>query len=124
MSDYMLFESGSRSKDCLKVLRLNSRCLSVPKYWNIWTLIVKHGRKSWVCDMADGACCQEPSASFLKLPAASCRESSTVRNAAIFQIRLLTPQQAAGNALAIAVQNEHYCSLASGRDTKEHLHVG
>jgi hypothetical protein len=32
------------------------------------------------------------------------RESSTVRNSIIFLIRLLTPQQAAGNALAVAVQ--------------------
>jgi hypothetical protein len=40
----------------------------------------------------------------LKIPAASCRESSTVRNAVIFMIRSLTPPQAAGNALAFAVQ--------------------
>ena len=39
-----------------------------------------------------------------KLPAASCRESSTVRNISHFLIRSLTPQQAAGNALAVAVQ--------------------
>jgi hypothetical protein len=38
-------------------------------------------------------------------PAASCRESSTVRTFyPFFQIRSLTPQQAAGNALAVAVQ--------------------
>jgi hypothetical protein len=40
----------------------------------------------------------------LKLPVASYRESSTVRNADFFWIRSLTPQQAAGNALAFAVQ--------------------
>jgi hypothetical protein len=37
-------------------------------------------------------------------PAASCRESSTVRNPAFFKIRSLTPPQAAGNGLAFAVQ--------------------
>jgi outer membrane lipopolysaccharide assembly protein LptE/RlpB len=37
-------------------------------------------------------------------PAASCRESSTVRNSIVFLIRSLTPQQAAGNALAVSVQ--------------------
>jgi hypothetical protein len=42
--------------------------------------------------------------SVLKIPAASCRESSTVRNAVFFMIRSLTPPQAAGNALAFAVQ--------------------
>ena len=50
----MLSESGSRSEDCRKVLRLNSSCISAAKYWNIWTLIVRHGRKSWVCDMVAG----------------------------------------------------------------------
>jgi hypothetical protein len=40
----------------------------------------------------------------LKIPAASCRESSTVRNAVFFRIRSLTPTQAAGNTLAFAVQ--------------------
>jgi hypothetical protein len=40
----------------------------------------------------------------LKILAASCRESSTVRNAVFLMIRLLTPPQAAGNALAFAVQ--------------------
>jgi hypothetical protein len=43
----------------------------------------------------------------LKIPAASCRESSTVRNAVFFMIRSLTPPQAAGNALAFAVQIEN-----------------
>jgi|GEM_PF-5718595 len=41
----------------------------------------------------------------LKIPAASCRESSTVRNAVYFMIRSLTPPQAAVNALAFAVQD-------------------
>nr|QNO45249.1 hypothetical protein EANENNMH_00005 [Methanosarcinales archaeon ANME-2c ERB4]QNO46892.1 hypothetical protein EAHOLGKO_00003 [Methanosarcinales archaeon ANME-2c ERB4] len=41
----------------------------------------------------------------LKNPAASCRESSTVRNSINFLIRSHSPQQAAGNALAVAVQN-------------------
>jgi len=36
-------------------------------------------------------------------PAASCRESPTVRNFIYFLIRSLTPQQATGNALAVAV---------------------
>ena len=36
-------------------------------------------------------------------PAASCRESPTVRNSIYFLIRSLTPQQATGNALAVAV---------------------
>ena len=38
---------------------------------------------------------------FLKNPAASCRESSTVRNSINFLIRSLTPQQTAGLALAV-----------------------
>ncbi len=42
----------------------------------------------------------------LKLPVASYRESSTVRNADFFWIRSLTPQQATGNALAFAVQTD------------------
>jgi hypothetical protein len=37
----------------------------------------------------------------LKIPAASCRQSSTVRNAVFIMIRSLTPPQAAGNALAV-----------------------
>jgi hypothetical protein len=40
----------------------------------------------------------------LKLPVASYRESSTVRNADFFWICSLTPQQATGNALAFSVQ--------------------
>jgi len=36
-----------------------------------------------------------------KHPAASCSESSTVRNSVYFLIRSLTPQQAAGNAFAV-----------------------
>jgi hypothetical protein len=42
----------------------------------------------------------------LKLPAASCRESSTERNVVFFMIRSLPPPQAAGTALAFAVQFE------------------
>ena len=38
----------------------------------------------------------------------SCRESSTVRNSVNFLIHSLTPQQAAGNALAVAVQYEMF----------------
>jgi len=41
---------------------------------------------------------------FWRFPAASCRESSTVRNPVFIMIRSLTPPQAAGNALAFAVQ--------------------
>ena len=53
----------------------------------------------------------------LKNPAASCRESSTVRNSVNFLIRSLTPQQAAGNALAFAVQpdTKARCSLLVAR---------
>jgi hypothetical protein len=43
----------------------------------------------------------------LKIPAASCWESSTVRNVVYFFIRSLTPPQAAGNALAFAVQKNN-----------------
>ena len=57
----------------------------------------------------------------LKLPAASCRECSalrqcfaaTVRNFTIFWIRSLTPQQAAGNALAVAVQRPLVVDLSA-----------
>ena len=49
----------------------------------------------------------------LKNPAASCRESSTVRTFNLyFYIRLLTPQRAAGNALAVAVQLTCYYVFA------------
>ncbi len=41
----------------------------------------------------------------LKLSVASYGESSTVRTIYLFIIRSLTPQQATGNAFAVAVQN-------------------
>jgi hypothetical protein len=41
---------------------------------------------------------------------------STVRNWALFSIRSLTPQQAAGNALAFAVQAEKLSAVLVARD--------
>jgi hypothetical protein len=60
------------------------------------------GRSSLGCFVAAAASGWAPKT--LKLPVASYRESSTVRNADFFWIRSLTPPQAAGSALAFAVQ--------------------
>ena len=57
----------------------------------------------------------------LKNPAASCGESSTVRNSVNFLIRSLTLQQSAENALAVAVQKRKMGSLLTHGLYKESI---
>jgi hypothetical protein len=59
----------------------------------------------------------------LNLPAASCKESSPVRNLSIFLIRSLTPQQATGNAHAVQFKQvlERYDGLLGFSKTNIHF---